>query len=166
MIINLLQQIYWFIGLILLQVLILNKIHILGIMTPFLYIYFLLRLPTGISRNLLLLTAFLLGICIDIFSNTPGMNAAACVGLAFIRPFFLRLFTPRDLLDSIVPSFKSMGVGSFVKYTIVCVFSFLAILLTIEFFSFTTWGTLLLRIVSCTALTVICILAIESVRRG
>ena len=105
MIISLLQQIYWFIGLILLQVLILNKIHILGIMTPFLYIYFLLRLPTGISRNLLLFTCFLLALCLYIFSNTPGMIAAACVALEFTCPFFLRLFSPRDMPESLVPSF-------------------------------------------------------------
>ena len=106
MIISYLQQLYWFFGLVLVQVLILNKIHILGFITPFLYIYFLLKLPTGISRYLLLLLGFILGIKIDVFSNTPGINAAACVFLAFVRPTFLRLFTPRDMLDSIVPSFK------------------------------------------------------------
>ena len=165
MIFSYLHQLYWFVGLVLLQVLILNNIHIMGVATPFLYIYFLLRLPSGISRNMLLLVGFLLGVCIDIFSNTPGMNAAACVALALARPLFLRLFTPRDMLESIVPSFKSMGIFSFLKYSIVCVFTFLAILLTIEFFSFSTLGMLLVRILSSCALTVVCIMAIESVRR-
>ncbi len=165
MIISYLQQLYWFFGLVLVQVLILNKIHILGFITPFLYIYFLLKLPTGISRNLLLLLGFILGITIDVFSNTPGINAAACVFLAFVRPTFLRLFTPRDMLDSIVPSFKSMGISSYIKYTIVSVFACLMALLTLEFFTFSTFGMLLLRVISCSALTVVCILAIESTRR-
>ncbi len=89
MIISYLQQLYWFFGLVVMQVLILNKIHVLGFITPFLYIYFLLKLPTGTSRNLLLLLGFTLGIVIDMFSNTPGMNAAACVFLAFVRPLYL-----------------------------------------------------------------------------
>lgn len=160
-----LHRLYWFIGLVLLQVLILNNIHILGIITPFLYIYFLIKLPSSISRNMLLLLGFLLGLVIDIFSNTPGMNTAACVALAAVRPFFLRLFTPRDLLDSIVPSFKTMGIASYIKYAIVCVVFFLTLLLTIEFFSFTTLSMLLLRILSCSFITVICILAIESVKK-
>ena len=45
------------------------------------------------------------------------MNAAATVLLAFLRPSLLRLFTPRDNLDSIIPSFKSMGITPFLKYT-------------------------------------------------
>lgn len=160
-----LHRLYWFVGLVLLQVLILNNIHILGIVTPFLYIYFLIKLPSSISRNMLLVLGFVLGLIIDIFSNTPGMNAAACVALAVVRPFFLRLFTPRDLFDSIVPSFKTMGIASFIKYTVVCVLFFLTILLTVEFFSFTTLGMLLLRIVSCSFITVVCILAIESIKK-
>lgn len=165
MIHNYLHQLYWFFGLILLQILILNNIHIMGVATPFLYIYFLIKLPSGMARNMLLILGFITGLCIDIFSNTPGMNAAACVVLAFTRPLFLRLFTPRDMLESIVPSFKTMGVSSFLKYTIVCVFTFLVILLTIEFFSFTTFSMLLMRILSSAILTVVCIMAIESVRK-
>ncbi len=165
MITDTLYKIFWFIGLVLLQVLILNHIHILGIATPFLYIYFIIKLSSGVSRNVVMLWAFLLGIIIDIFSNTPGMNAAACVFLAFVRPTLLRLFTPRDLLDSIVPSLKSLGFSSFFKYTIVCVVVQLTVLLTIEFFSFSSLWMLLLRIIACSVLTIACILAVEGVRR-
>ena len=94
----------WFVGLVLLQVLILNNVHIAGYATPFLYVYFILKFASGTSRNELMLWAFFLGLTVDIFSDTPGMNAAATVFLAFVRPTFLRLFTPRDTLDSIIPS--------------------------------------------------------------
>ena len=78
----------WFVGLVLLQVLILNNVHIAGYATPFLYVYFILKFASGTSRNELMLWAFFLGLAIDIFSNTPGMNAAATVFLAFVRPTF------------------------------------------------------------------------------
>ena len=63
------------------------------------------------------------------------MNAAATVLLAFLRPSLLRLFTPRDNLDSIIPSFTSMGITPFLKYTTASVFVHSLALLSIAFFS-------------------------------
>lgn len=153
MIINYIHRIGWFVGLILLQVLILNNVHIAGVATPFLYVYFILKFNSGTSRNELMVWGFCMGLAIDIFSNTPGMNAAATVLLAFLRPLFLRLFTPRDTLDSIL------------KYLVVSVFVHHFMLLTLEFFSFTSIPLLLLRVVSSTILTITCIMAVEGVRR-
>ena len=84
MIITYIQRFGWFVGLVLLQVLILNNIHIAGIATPFLYICFILKFPSGISRNELMLWGFCFGLMIDLFSDTPGMNAASTVLLAFL----------------------------------------------------------------------------------
>lgn len=50
MIITYIHRIGWFIGLVLLQVLILNNVHIAGYATPFLYIYFILKFASGTSR--------------------------------------------------------------------------------------------------------------------
>ena len=165
MIITYINRIGWIIGLVLLQVLILNNVHIAGLATPFLYIYFILKFDSGTSRNGLMLWAFFLGLTIDIFSDTPGMNAAAIVLLAFLRPFILRLFTPRDNLDSFIPSFKSMGISPFLKYVFVCVFIHSFALLTIEFFSFSSILLLLLRVVLSTLLTLTCIIAVEGIKR-
>jgi len=46
-----LQRIEWFIGLVLLQVLVLNHMHINGYATPFFFIYFILKYNSGVSRN-------------------------------------------------------------------------------------------------------------------
>lgn len=165
MIITYLHRIGWFIGLVLLQVLILNNVHIGGYATPFLYVYFILKFASGTSRNELMLWGFAIGLTVDVFSNTPGMNAAATTLLGFVRPLFLRLFTPRDLLDSIVPSLKTMGVSPFLKYVVLSVFVHHLVLLTIEFFSFTSIPLLLLRVVACTLLTFICIVAVEGIRK-
>ena len=102
MIINYIHRVGWFVGLILLQVLILNHVHIAGVATPFLYVYIILNFNYGTSRNELMVWGFCMGLAIDIFSNTPGMNAAATVLLAFLRPLFLSLFKPRDYLVSLV----------------------------------------------------------------
>ena len=165
MIINYLHKIGWFVGLVLLQVLILNNVHIAGYATPFLYIYLILKFESDVPRNALMLWAFFLGLAVDILSDTPGMNAAATVLLAFLRPSLLRLFTPRDNPDSFIPSFKTMGISPFLKYTTASVFVHSLALLSIEFFSFTSIPLLLLRVVSSTILTITCIMAVEGVRR-
>lgn len=165
MVTNYIHKFFWFSGLALLQVLILNNVHIGGYATPFLYIYFILKFESSVSRNELMLWGFLLGFVIDVFSNTPGMNTAAAVLLAFVRPLFLRLFAPRDGLENASPSFKSMGNSPFIKYLIACVFIHHMALLTIEFFSFTSASTLLLRMVFSTLLTVTCIMAVEGVKK-
>ncbi|WP_297328350.1 rod shape-determining protein MreD [uncultured Bacteroides sp.] len=162
---NYLHKIGWFIGLVLLQVLILNNVHIAGYATLFLYIYLILKLESNTPRNVLMLWAFFLGLTVDIFSDTPGMNASATVLLAFLRPTFLRLFVARDTLDSLIPSIRTMGVLPFLKYLIVSVFVHHTMLLALEFFSFAHIGTLLLRIVASTLLTVICIMAVEGIRK-
>lgn len=165
MIITYIHRIGWFVGLVLLQVLILNNVHIAGYATPFLYIYFILKFSSGTSRNELMLWAFFFGLTIDVFADTPGMNAAATVLLAFVRPTFLRLFTPRDTLDSIIPSIRTMGFSSFLKFAVTSVFVHHLFLLGIEFFSFAGMPLMLLRVVACTLLTVTCIMAIEGIRR-
>ena len=76
---------------VLLQVLILNNVHIAGYATPFLYIYLILKFESDVPRNVLMLWAFFLGLSVDIFSDTPGMNASATVLLAFLL-FLLILF--------------------------------------------------------------------------
>ena len=163
MLINYLHKIGWFIGLVLLQVLILNNVHIAGYATPFLYIYLILKFESDTPRNAL--RAFFLGLAVDVFSDTPGMNAAATVLLAFLRPTFLRLFVPRDTLDTLVPAIRTMGILPFLKYLVVSVLIHHGLLLTLEFFSFAHIGTLLLRIAASTLLTVTCIMAVEGIRK-
>lgn len=165
MLINYLHKIGWFIGLVLLQVLILNNVHIAGYATPFLYIYLILKFESDTPRNALMLWAFFLGLAVDVFSDTPGMNAAATVLLAFLRPTFLRLFVPRDTLDTLVPAIRTMGILPFLKYLVVSVLIHHSLLLTLEFFSFAHIGTLLLRIAASTLLTVTCIMAVEGIRK-
>ena len=116
MLINYLHKIGWFIGLVLLQVLILNNVHIAGYATPFLYIYLILKFESDTPRNALMLWAFFLGLAVDVFSDTPGMNAAATVLLAFLRPTFLRLFVPRDSLDTLFTALRTLGILPFLKY--------------------------------------------------
>ena len=71
-----------------------------------LYIYYILILNAETPRKSLLLQAFFIGLCIDIFSNTPGMNAAAATMMAFTRRPLLRMQMLRDVTDDYVPGIR------------------------------------------------------------
>lgn len=60
---------------------------------PFPYIGFILLLPFAIARSWHMVVAFLIGLIIDIFSNTPGMHAAASVAVAYGRNAWLSVAT-------------------------------------------------------------------------
>ncbi len=83
-----LQNIVRFVLLMLLQILVLNHVYLGGYITPFLYVLFILMLPTGMNRMGLLAVAFLTGLCLDIFSNMMGFHACCCTAVAFCRIAF------------------------------------------------------------------------------
>jgi rod shape-determining protein MreD len=151
----------WFLGLAMLQVLVLNQMHIWGYATPFLYIYFILKLNTRTSRNALMLWAFALGLVIDIFGNTPGMNAASVILLAFSRTSILRLVTLRDIDEGFRPSVRSIGVSSFMRYVFLSCSLFCTVLFLIDTFSFYDFPVLLLKILSSIISTMLCVFCVE-----
>jgi rod shape-determining protein MreD len=127
------------------QVILLNNIRFAGFINPYIYVLFILLLPVKIPRTLLLIVAFALGLCIDVFSNTMGMHAAATVFLAFLRPGILRMLAPRDGYEAeAIPSLKEFGFSWFLVYAMITVLAhhmflfFAEVFLWTEFFS-TMW---------------------------
>jgi rod shape-determining protein MreD len=97
-----------------------SSITLLGIpaFIPMLYPLILLLLPVNTPHWLAMVLGFLTGILMDYFCNTPGMHAAACVLLCYIRPYLLRLFFQQSEkeLGGVVPSLFRMGIGFFLFY--------------------------------------------------
>ena len=150
-------------GLVLIQVLVLNQLHIEGYATPFIYIYFILKFNSKIGRNSLMLWAFMLGLTVDVFGNTPGMNAAACTCLAFFRNSLLRLVTLRDLDEAFRPGIKSLGLAVFFRYVLLASILFCTLLLLIDTFTFFNLPVLFLKIVTSVMMTMVCIFCVESI---
>jgi rod shape-determining protein MreD len=96
---------------ILVQVFVLDKIHLHQMVTPYLYFLFIIWLPFRMGRTQQMLLAFLLGFAMDSFRHHPGFHTAACVMIAYIRPFLVNLLIPQEGADSNYeePSFKSLG---------------------------------------------------------
>ena len=79
-----------FILLVGLQVSVLNHINFLGYINPYVYILFIMLFPIKNNRTLFIFLSFLLGLTIDIFSDSGGIHAAACVSIAYVRPVILK----------------------------------------------------------------------------
>lgn len=79
-----------FILLVLVQVLVLNNINFLGYINPYLYLLFILTFPFTGNKSLLIILSFLLGLTIDLFGDSGGVHAAACVVIAYLRPVILK----------------------------------------------------------------------------
>lgn len=86
----LISNIARFVILALLQVLILSNINFLGYINPYLYVFFILLLPLNLTQYKTIFFGFLMGLTIDIFEDSGGIHAAACVLIAYLRPSFLR----------------------------------------------------------------------------
>lgn len=163
--IEVIRHFFTFIILCLVQVQVLNHVRLFDCATPLLYVYFIMQFRRGFPKWALLLWSFFTGICIDIFSNTPGVAAASATFLGFLQPHLLNLFAPRDSADDISPTMKSLGVARYVYFTIISVFVFDFLFFTLEAFSFFDWQRWAMNIGGSTILTVILILVIENVRR-
>ena len=108
---NLVKNIIRFIFFILFQVYVLDKIHLHQMLTPYLYFLFILWLPFKMNRTLLMLIAAVLGFTLDSFRHHPGFHTAACILIAYVRPFLINLLIPQEGAETNYeePSFKSMG---------------------------------------------------------
>jgi hypothetical protein len=155
----------WFIGLIALQVFVLDNVHFLGVFLPVIYVYALLRWPSDMSTSLVLILSFLLGISVDALTNTPGMHASATTLMGALRYPTLRLFVSKDDLGSKEVGVATLGAGPFWKYAILLVFIHHLTLFLLESFSFANGWLLLIKIpVSC-LLTLLFIFAFERINR-
>ena len=157
---------FLFILLILLQIILFDKIHLFGYATPLLYIYFIIKLPGHINRSLELFLSAILGLCVDWFDSTLGMNMLACVLIGFFRSFFLEWMAPRDLFEKYTPSFHSLGMWSFLRYAFIMTLFHHIILFTSESLSFFDPLALFFRITGSVILTIILIFACESFNFG
>jgi len=151
-----------FIVLVLVQVLIVNNIQLGQYLNPYLYVMFILLLPGGMPKPILLIPAFLIGLAVDMFSNTAGMHAAACVFMAFCRPRVLHAFAgdDRDLDD---PGIATFGLKGFLYYTFILVFLHHIFLFYTEVFHFRQFFSTLLRSASSALLTTLLILTTDAV---
>ncbi|MCD4772948.1 MAG: rod shape-determining protein MreD [Bacteroidales bacterium] len=153
------KNILRFIVLILIQVLILNNIKFDGYLNPYFYIIFILLLPLETPKWLLLVSAFLLGLGVDFFMKSIGINAAASVLVAFIRPGLINyLSTGKDIEPNMHAGIKDFGFRWFFSYSLVLVFVHNFVLYFLDIFSFNEFFITFYKVLLGTAFTLFLII--------
>ena len=156
------QFILLFLALLVLQ-LVCNKIVLFNIAMPVVFIYLILRLPVNLHGGWVLTIAFFSGLIVDIFNNTPGMNALACTLMAAVRRPVFNLFVSRENDMNIpIPSVDSMGVSDYFKYMATLVTGYCALIFIIQAFSLHNFVLTLARIAGSSVLSVIIIFGLDS----
>lgn len=162
---TIISRLGWFVLLLFLQVLVFNHIHITGYATPLPYVYFLLILPGNTPRWLYVALGFIMGLAIDLFTNTPGMAAASLCACGLLAPLPLKAFKPSDKeLSEMRPSSRSMKWGGFLRYAASMTFIQCTLFFVIEAFSFSSWQPLLINIGGSSVLTMLFIYGLERLR--
>ena len=153
--------------LVLFQVLLFNNIQFSGYVNPYVYVLFILLLPIEIPSWLLLLLSFALGLIMDFFSGSQGMHSSATVFAGFVRPYILRVISPRDGYESVSdPSMAIYGFRWFLTYTLLIVVVHHTTLFYLEVFRFADFFRTMLRVLLSSLFSITFILLIEYYRRG
>ena len=150
----LLNNIARFILLLAAQILVFNKINLFEFINPYPYVLFLILYPVNSNKNTFLLASFALGITMDLFCNSGGVHAAACLVLAFLRPQIFKFafglsyeYQTVKLNDVLTPERFS--------FIIAAVFIHHLVLFILELFSFELFFEVLFRTVLCGIFTII-----------
>lgn len=149
----------------LVQVYLLNRIpHLHRFIVPYLYFVFLLWLPFTTPRLTLLVIGFFTGLIMDYFKMTPGLHTAACLLIAYIRPFIINLLISKETYELTYhePSPKGMGWGPYMVYAFILTLlhhTYLVLLQWLDLF-----GSVLdfiIKIGATTAISMLLILTVE-----
>ena len=161
---DLLRNIIRFVLFICLQVFVLDNIPPLHqFIIPVVYYLFILWLPFSVPRFWLLIIGFITGLSLDYFTNSPGLHAAACVLIAYARPFIVNLLIPKDTSEFNYrePSARAMGWAPFSVYVFILTLLHHGYLVFLEWLQFGTFLDFLIKVLSTTAISMLLILTAE-----
>jgi len=144
------------------QVLILQNVVLFHTAFCFLYVVYLLSLPVETNPMALMGIGFLMGFTIDLFYESIGLHAFACVLIMYIRNYWLNSMTPQGGYDSnAVPSLALGGLQWFLVYTMPMIFIHHAVLFYLEAGGFSMFWFTLLKVINSTIFTTIVILVAQ-----
>lgn len=161
---SLLKNIIRFILFIFVQTFVLDKVPVLHqFVKPYLYFLFVLWLPFSLPRFALLIIAFVFGMCMDYFSGSPGLHAAPCVLIAYLRPFILNVLLPQEKteISYAEPSIRSLGFAPYSIYVLLLTFIHHAYLVFIEWTQFGSFIFYIGKVAATTAVSLLLIFITE-----
>ena len=136
------------------QIVIFNNINLFGYINPYPYILFILLYPVNSDRSGLLIASFCLGLVVDLFSNSGGIHAAACLILAYVRPTFFKFAFGLSYEYQTVKINDKLSPERF-TFIFISILTHHLILFLLEYFKFSFILNALLRTLVSTIFTLI-----------
>ena len=134
---------FLFVSLLFLEVFVFNNILFLGYINPYLYIAFVIFYPLKKERYLFLFLSFLLGLAIDFFSDSGGINAFSLLFIAYIRLFLVRVIFKKTEPDYLLFNLKQEPFGRVFNYVIILIVIHHFILFSLANFSSQNFSSVL-----------------------
>ena len=159
------KRLVLFFVLLLVQVLVLNHIHLFDCATPLLYVYFVISFQRGYPRWAILLYSFLLGLCLDVFSDTPGVATMSMTLVGFLQPYVLDLFMQRDDDESFQPAVCTMGPVTFFYYSLLLTLAYCVVFFALDTFSFFNGLQWLLSVLGSFVLSELLLFVVDGLRK-
>lgn len=130
---------------------------------PYIYFLYILWLPFRISRGTLTLVGFLFGLTLDFFTNRPGLHAAPCVLIAYLRPFLINILIPQEGAEQNYksPSITSMGLAPYATYILILTLLHNTYLVFLEWLQFGSFWYFLGKVLATTGISLLLILITE-----
>ncbi len=149
---------FLFFALIIIQISIFNNVSLFGYAQPMVYILFVFLYPITKKRILFLLLSFLLGLSIDFFSNSGGINAAATLFIAYYRVPILKQITRKTEFDPILFNLKSLTINKRISYLFIVTFIHHFIIFQLSYFKLSAFKTVFLDTVFSSIFTCVLLL--------
>jgi hypothetical protein len=153
-----------FVVFILVQEFVLFQIHPLHrFIVPYVYFLYILWLPFSMGRASLMLLSFVFGLTLDYFTQTPGLHAAACVLIAYLRPFVVNILLPQEGAEQNYksPSPVSMGWAPYFLYVVVLTLVHNIYLVLLEWLQFGSFLYFLGKVLATSGISIMLILIAE-----
>ena len=153
-----------FILFILVQVFVLFRVHPLHqFIVPYLYFLYILWLPFNTPRLGLTFIGFVFGLSLDYFTKTPGLHAAPCALIAYLRPFLINILIRQEgnELNYRSPSITSMGFAPYATYALILTLIHNGYLVMLEWIQFGSFFFFMGKVLATTGVSMLLIFVTE-----
>lgn len=155
-----------FVLLMFLQVILLDNLHWLGLVHPFVYLWAILLMPIELPRWMQMFIGAAIGIVMDLFTHAPGVHMAGCVMIAYLRPLLVARYVQDIERMKGAITIQNIGAGNYMRLLAILVVVHHLIVFMLEAFTFHHFWYTLLQILLSGLLSFAFVLMFEYVRKN
>ncbi len=130
---------------------------------PYIYFLYILWLPFNTPKITLTFIGFIFGLSLDYFVKSPGLHAAACALIAYLRPFLISILISQEGADQNYksPSVTSMGLAPYATYVVILTLVHHTWLVFLEWMQFGSFLYFIGKVLGTTGISLLLILVTE-----